>query len=476
MDKRRKKTIDDTVCHVHRSAGYAVLSNCFICSTNLGCSAIGLLGKVIDLPPTWNFTKAGLISICPDGETAVETALAELEEWGYLKRTMQMPNESPTGRIRYVYDFYEYSEKDDSLPKFDVVMETYTAENATMNRVRKDSNFTMISGKLLRNEQLKLKHLGFLLKVLSLPDTWHFSMSGLAAICKEGKTAVRSAVNKLIELGYLVRTKLLSSETLNHTFEYVYDFFEKPLTVEEAQEHEAETRRKAISIRKDSLTKCVEKVETSAVSSSFTPEKQEAENLYMDNPPAENLLSENQGQSNTKEKINKNQLLSDKSSIIPSAPKSRIFSKTAVENSADRLNDGYNAEEIEAYTEIIKEQVDYWELGEWLCSDDRDGYAEADEIVGFIVDEICSAQPYTTIRGKSFPRSVIKSQMLKVDIYILQSVLEKMAKVDGIKDFRKYFISSLYNETLTYHFSQGCESRWVVEAVKRDFGYGRVYA
>lgn len=114
-NKRNKKTVDDTVCAIHKFGGYAVLSNCFVRSTNLGCPAIGLLGRVMDLPPEWNFTKAGLIAVCPDGETAVESALADLEEWGYLQKIVQMPNESPTGRIRTVYNFYEYSEKDHSI-------------------------------------------------------------------------------------------------------------------------------------------------------------------------------------------------------------------------------------------------------------------------------------------------------------------------------------------------------------------------
>ena len=54
---------------------------------------------------------------------------------------------------------------------------------------------------------------------------------------------------------------------------------------------------------------------------------------------------------------------------------------------------------------------------------------------------------------------------------MVESVLVKMAQVDNIKDFRRYFISSLYNEVLTYHFNEGCESRWAVQAVARDFGY-----
>ena len=55
---------------------------------------------------------------------------------------------------------------------------------------------------------------------------------------------------------------------------------------------------------------------------------------------------------------------------------------------------------------------------------------------------------------------------------MVESVLEKMALVDNIKDFRRYFISSLYNEVLTYHFNEGCESCNIAEQIRRDFGYG----
>lgn len=317
MDRiKTKKTISDTVCRVHKSGGYAVLSNCFVRSTNLSCPAIGLLGRVLDLPPGWNFTKAGLIAICPDGETAIDSALDDLEEWGYLARKVQMPNESPTGRIRYVYDFYEYSEKDDSIPKYDLKMETFTADNATLNRVKKDSNFTIISGKLLRNREIRNKLLGFMLKVLSLPESWRFSMPGLQAICKEVRTAVHNAVGKLIEMGYLVRTKLLSNESVNNCFEYVYSFFDVPVSKAEANELEAETRREAITIREGGRTK-------TAVSS--TGEKQEAENLYLDSPSAVVPLSENQGKYNNKQPNTENQLLSYKSSIIPSPAKRQFF-------------------------------------------------------------------------------------------------------------------------------------------------------
>ena len=459
MDKKTKakKTIPDTICRVHRSGGYAVLSNCFVRSTNIGCDSIGLLGKINDLPPTWNFTIAGLVAICEDGETAIKSQLAELEQWGYVKKTLLMPNESPTGRISYLYDFYEYSELDDSIPKYDIEMETYTADNATLNRVKKDSNFTIISAKLLRTNKIRNKLIGFMMKVLSLPNSWNFSMSGLKAICKEGKTAVHNAVNKLIDLGYLVRTQLHSNESIHNCFEYVYSFFDVPVSKEEADELEAETRRKAITIREGGRAK-------NAVSS--TAEKQKVENPYTDNPSAETPMPESNGQYNNNNTLQKNQLLSDKSSITPAAAKPTFNIPTV-----ERQNDGYNAEEVEYYTEVVKHNISYGYLGDWLTKDRHDGYKEADNIVGFIVDEICSPLPYTTLRGQAFPRSVIQSKMLQADINMVENVLVKMAQVDNIKDFRKYFISSLYNEVLTYHFNDGCESRWAAYAVARDFGY-----
>ena len=458
MDKRnrKKKTVDDTVCEIHKFNGYAVLSNCFVRSTNLSWGAIGLLARVMDFPHEWNFSKAGLIAICPDGETAIDTALSELKEWGYLEIKMLMPNESDTGRIQPLYSFYEYSAKDTSIPQYDYELETFTVDNAVLNRVKKVGNFTMISSKLLRNKEIPNKLLGFLLKVLSLPDYWHFSMSGLKAICKEGKTAVHNAVNKLIDMGYLVRTQLLSNESIHNCFEYVYSFFDVPVSKEEADELDAETRRKAITIREGGRAKA-------AVSSG---EKQKVENPYPDDPPVESPLSENQGQYNNNNTIQKNQLLSDKSSIIPAA-KTPTFNIPTVE----KLNDEYNAEEVEYYTEVVKHNISYGYLGDWLTEDRHDGYKEADNIVGFIVNEICSTAPYTTLRGQAFPRAVIQSKMLQADINMVQNVLLKMAQVDNIKDFRRYFISSLYNEVLTYHFNEGCESRWAVQAVARDFGY-----
>lgn len=95
-------------------------------------------------------------------------------------------------------------------------------------KVHKDNNFTTISNVHLRDQRLTLKAKGLFTMVLSLSDDWKYSISGLAAICKEGKSAVKSALKELKDCGYLTVTKVPPTEG-NSTFDYLYEFYEKPL-------------------------------------------------------------------------------------------------------------------------------------------------------------------------------------------------------------------------------------------------------
>ena len=106
------KTASSSVCRVHKTANYTVMSNYHLQSRNLSLKAIGLLSKVFSLPDGWDYSIVGLTCICKENETAIKSALNELNEWGYFTVTKLMPSETKSGRIEYVYDFYEYSEKD----------------------------------------------------------------------------------------------------------------------------------------------------------------------------------------------------------------------------------------------------------------------------------------------------------------------------------------------------------------------------
>lgn len=72
-------------------------------------------------------------------------------------------------------------------------------------RVEKNDNYTSMSNYHLRDRRLSLRAIGLLSKMLSLPPDWDYTVSGLAAICKEGRDAVRGALQELEAAGYMIR-------------------------------------------------------------------------------------------------------------------------------------------------------------------------------------------------------------------------------------------------------------------------------
>lgn len=76
---------------------------------------------------------------------------------------------------------------------------------ATIFRVEKSANYTVMSNYHLDDARLSLKAIGLLSKILRMPDGWDYSIEGLSRICREGKAAIRSAIEELEEAGYIVR-------------------------------------------------------------------------------------------------------------------------------------------------------------------------------------------------------------------------------------------------------------------------------
>ena len=95
-------------------------------------------------------------------------------------------------------------------------------------RVHKTRDFTVMSNHHLRDKNLTLKAKGLLSVILSLPDDWKYSITGLAAICKEGTSAVKSALQELTSAGYVTVTKLYPNQTETGRIEYIYDIHETP--------------------------------------------------------------------------------------------------------------------------------------------------------------------------------------------------------------------------------------------------------
>ena len=98
-------------------------------------------------------------------------------------------------------------------------------------RVEKNANYTTMSNYHLRDKQLSLKAKGLLSFCLSLPDTWDYSIMGLAAVCKEGRDCIMSTLQELEELGYLRRERTRNADGTLAGADYV--IYELPQPVSE---------------------------------------------------------------------------------------------------------------------------------------------------------------------------------------------------------------------------------------------------
>lgn len=100
-----------SVFRVEKSKNYTTMSNYHFKEKEMSLKAKGLLSLMLSLPDDWDYSIAGLVSICKENETAIKSTLNELKEFGYLQVIKKFPNETQTGRLEYEYIIYEKSQK-----------------------------------------------------------------------------------------------------------------------------------------------------------------------------------------------------------------------------------------------------------------------------------------------------------------------------------------------------------------------------
>lgn len=92
-------------------------------------------------------------------------------------------------------------------------------------RVNKDTNYTIMKNTHFKEKEMSLKAKGLLSLMLSLPDDWDYSISGLVGLSKDQVSSVTSALKELEKFNYL---KIVQYRDLNGRFESYYDVFEEP--------------------------------------------------------------------------------------------------------------------------------------------------------------------------------------------------------------------------------------------------------
>lgn len=110
-------------------------------------------------------------------------------------------------------------------------------------RVHKTGNFTVMSNYHFKERKMSLKAKGLLSLMLSLPDDWNYSISGLVVLSKDGKDSVMSALAELEKFGYLTRVRQVNSKGQFDGIEY--NIYEQPQQEMPIAEKPIEDKQKA---------------------------------------------------------------------------------------------------------------------------------------------------------------------------------------------------------------------------------------
>lgn len=290
---------------------------------------------------------------------------------------------------------------------------------ATVFRVQKTKDFTVMSNHHLKNKDLSLRSKGLLSFMLSLPEDWDYSLKGLATLNKEGIDAIRSAINELEAFGYIERSRVRNEKGQLGENEYI--IHELPISPEPKQ--------------------------TEPTLENPTLDNPMQEKPTLEKPTLENPTQLNKDIQRTdlpkKEKSNTD--LSSTHSIPILSPNPSPCREAAAP--PERKGTEAAAQSaVDIYREIIKDNIDYHILKQDMKFDsDR-----LDEIVDLMLETVCTARKRVRIAGDDYPAELVKSKFMKLDGEHIRFVLDCMREnTTKIRNIKQYLKAALFNAPST---------------------------
>ena len=83
------------------TGGFTTMLNHHLRNRNLSLKAVGLLSKMLSLPPDWDYSIRGLAMLNTDGIDGIRTAMKELEDEGYVVRVQSRDERGRMSRNKY---------------------------------------------------------------------------------------------------------------------------------------------------------------------------------------------------------------------------------------------------------------------------------------------------------------------------------------------------------------------------------------
>ena len=90
------------VIRTEKTENFTIMANHHLRDMSLSLKARGLLSLMLSLPDDWDYSARGLACLCRDGVSSINSALKELEQAGYVARSLRRNSRGKIVDIEYV--------------------------------------------------------------------------------------------------------------------------------------------------------------------------------------------------------------------------------------------------------------------------------------------------------------------------------------------------------------------------------------
>ena len=279
-------------------------------------------------------------------------------------------------------------------------------------RVERTNNYTVMSNYHLRDKILSLKAKGLLSLMLSLPETWDYTLSGLARISLEGKDAIRAAVVELEKAGYIQRGQTTDRAGKFSGNEYIireYPVSQTPSLEEPSSENPTTEKPATVSTQTEST-------------SPVFPTQINIENNKITNRSSKDSFP------------------------FPSSPPVPVEELKGMKGKRRERRNAVSKNEMDSYRALIRENIDY----DGFLRDRPYDTGQLDEMVELMVEAVCSKKKNIRVAGNDFPQAVVKSRLLKLDSEHIRFVFDCLREnTTQVRNMKQYLLTVLYNAPVT---------------------------
>ena len=264
----------------------------------------------------------------------------------------------------------------------------------------------------LKDRRLSLKAKGLLTVMLSLPDSWNYTLHGLTAINQEGVDAIREAVRELEQAGYIVRTRARNAQgQLKGT---VYTIYEQP------QQSESQ------------LQAAPEQASGEPVPATPAQETPALENPTQASPAQASPALAYPTQSNTYLSMKQSEKERKKEHTNGTNPHPSV--SVSIQQRAA----------VEKLRETVRQNICYDYI---VTPTNRE---QLDEMVELMVEVVCSKRETLRVAGNELPQAVVKSRLLKLDDGHIRFVFDCLKNnTTQVRNIKQYLLTTLYNAPVT---------------------------